>query len=200
MWVIVMGADATSKGAVVDYLTENRFEYIPVKAPAASASLVEREVEWGSRYICAHLQAQERALNHEVVTVRSIWEWGEIFPKMLLERGELTDDEARLIDRMYRPLRKQLPPPNAIIAMNPTKKMTIFDRQLLKGRGIDDKRLTTLYEAYSKFFEQIKIPVIELDSSEPLDRLRSSIEFGIASLRATKLTGQTLWKKELFHD
>jgi len=200
MWMIVMGGDSTSKGAVVDYLVkQEKFEYIPLDKQESTTVAIEREIRFGGSYLTTHMMAQENARIKDVVTVRSFWEWAEIFPQVLVKRGELSESDARVIKVLYESIKVVLKPPTAVVYMHPSQKMTMYDRALLNNKQPDDERMTTLLKLYEGFVQKIKIPVIEIDASEPMERMKSSLEFGLASLRASKLTDDSFWKKVMFH-
>lgn len=195
MWLQISGPDATGKTLVAELLAYDGFQIIRHE-PVVETHSFRRELEFLTRRLAAQLEAQKRMARENVVTIRSVWESALVFAPLAECRTEIQPWENEFIQKTFRTLEPQLEAPTAVIFVKSDKKMISMDRMLLKGERPDEERLRAQTKFYEDFAEQISVPVIELDASDKPERMKELLEFGVASLRASRLSANNFWRRD----
>jgi len=196
MWVSIVGATGTGKHEIKDLLVREDFEYLEIKEPAEPhVDLFERQFQFFMQRVSVHLQAQEVMNKQDVVTIGSVWDSIDVHYWNLVKNKLVPTDKIALHDYADTVLLPRLKSPHSVIYCF-TEPMTAFNRmQLRGGMKVTPAEYNVQIALYKEFVNKIKVPLIEVDFGQPMDRILRDFEFNLASLRTTAVTAQSLWDR-----
>jgi len=196
MWVSIFGAAGTGKHEIKDLLVREDYEYLEIREPS-STDMFERQYQFLWQRFSIHLQAQEMMDKHDIVTIGTVWDNIEVHYKMLTSvRGILTKEQCDLLDYAHEIVIPRLKSPHSVI-WTYTETMTAFNRMSLRNKiTVTPDEYNQQLARYKEFALKIRVPLIEIDFGQPMDRIIKDFEFNLASLRTTAVTAQSLWTRE----
>lgn len=195
MWVAIVGASGTGKHEIKDLLVREDYEFMPI-APPSSDDLFQRQFQYLTQRIAVHLKAQEVMNKRDVVTIGSAYDCLDVHFRSLVHRGLLTAEQIVLSEYVEKNLVPLLKPPHSVI-WTYAEPHTAFSRMELRGGlTVPPAEYNDQLTRYEEFATKIKVPLVEVDFSQPMSKILKDFEFNLASLRTTAVTAQTLWERE----
>lgn len=198
MWITIIGPGGSAKNVVADLLVKERFE--DLRQPfTPKPDLFVTELEAACLRLETQLKASSYMERRDVVTVRSFWDSNEVYIPITHERLEISPYEKEVLRAYYIALTRDarsLTPPHAVIYMKTTQ-MAASDRMKLRGFEPNADRLKRELELYEAMSLRVKVPLLEVDGTKSPEVIKHDLEFQIASLKVSNLSGG-IWQKEFF--
>lgn len=199
MWVLVTGPSGSSKHVVTDFLKSEDFEVLDdnLASEISTTFNFEKELQLMMSRLRQQIKASSVMSRSNVVTVRSVWDHFEVMIQGIFQLERMSRSQFDSFKIIYDACWDIIPPPNLVIITR-TKKQTSFDRSTLRGREIDQDLLTLELSKFDTFYDKLAIPRIEISSDDTPDDIKRSLEFGMASVKASGLYVNTVWEKRIF--
>jgi deoxyadenosine/deoxycytidine kinase len=198
MWIAILGAPGTGKTLVAEMLSKDGFDLLDYEKPEAEKPF-KKDLKHFTGRLRNQLIAAQVMNRKDVVTIRSIWDTYGIFIKASRRLQEISEDEFSIFKQIYDSFPDGgLEPPHAVIWTR-TDKMSAFNRMALRGVEINQEHFNLQLAAYEELMSEVKVPIIEIDTSQMRpEAIKKNLDFGIASLKASNLSSQSLWSRSFF--
>jgi deoxyadenosine/deoxycytidine kinase len=196
MWMVISGPDNSGKSIIAEALTKERYE-------SKTRSVVDhkngffKEILNSHNYMATDIYCSRRAFGGDLFSTRSTWDNGEVFLPMARKFEEITKQEYDVLTEAYESIKGVLQAPTCFIYCKITLRQAI-DRAMLKGESVDQDKLKYQIELYEKFFESVRVPVLEIDMDKKIDESLKDLYFHVDSMKATQLSDTGIWIKTVF--
>lgn len=195
MWIAVTGDLATGKRLVAKFLEKKGYKYFDQSATRRYG--VHAELEWLALRAEQQLEAQSDP-EKDFVTIRSVWDQREVFWPALTNSTALTSEDLLCLDRVWQLIEPRLKPPTMIISLL-GRKIDSYARMDLTGRPhINEAFYDHIKSLNEVFLKKVAIPVVEIDASLKVDALLDTVDYSVASIKASKLSDTTIWTKKFY--
>ena len=208
MWISVIGSIGVGKKRISDQIAQKEgatyfedFVYDElqdkfVKEPQTYA--MDWQVYILTEKFKQQIDMSKRSRTATVVTSRLL-EDIKIFSKMLRHFELMSNRDYQIIREIYYSYQEALEPPSIVILLKADIMSTWYMKELTENvcAFTDNTYIKWLNDEYEALAERIAVPMVEVDMSENFDQNWKIIEAGIASVRTTGLTQETLWTKKL---
>jgi deoxyadenosine/deoxycytidine kinase len=195
MWILICGSLANGKQVIAEHLEKHHgFTFLREKPASSQLSGLSVELDWFVQRLHNHKKAQADMDETDTVTIRSLWDQKEVFIPTF------QDDylpEYQLMQRLFNEIESQLKPPHMIIFMR-GRKLDAYNRMELTGRErVNEAVYDKVQSLYEEFIHKIGIPVVEIEPVSA-DKIIDMVEYGVASIKASKLSDQTIWTRKFY--
>ncbi len=193
MWIVVTGPLATGKQVVAEHLVNHHnFTLLPQSGPEDPG--VETELIWMGERLRAHREAEKTTETRHVI-IRSLWDMKEVFWPAY-EGTYLKASTIKALENLID--WPQLKPPQMVIYLK-GRKIESYSRMQLTGRTqVNEAIYDKIQSLYEQFLKKVAVPVIDIDATLTADKIIDQVDYCVASVEASKLTDQTIWKRSFY--
>lgn len=208
MWVAIIGSIGVGKSRIADMLAAKEKFVIAedMYDRGLQMDFDKKPSEFGLRHQMSllnkkFLQQQEcayRKPNVDIVSIRLIEEI-KLFSQFLYDRQFIKEWELKLIEETYAAHSRACTPPDIVIYLKSDIMNTHYRKALTENicSFTDNEYIKDLQERYETLAERIAIPLVEVSMEGNFDNVWHEIEHGIASVKSSRLHGETIWQTSL---
>jgi hypothetical protein len=196
MWMVISGVDNSSKSVVAEAMTKERYES-KTKPVQNHKNGFFREILNSYNYISTDLYCSRRSFGSDIFSTRSVWDNGEVFLPLARKFEEITKQEYEVLLEAYELVKMSIQAPSCFIYCKITLRQAL-NRASLKGESIDQDRLKYQIHLYEKFFEQVRVPVLEIDMDKKVDESLKDLYFHVDSMKSLQMSDSGIWTKTVF--
>lgn len=195
MWIELLGASGTGKHSIAKILKQDGYEVIESKKPSTDIPSFETEYDFLVGRLRAQLQAQAIKNRKNVITVHSIFESEHVFLPIAQELAAITEAQRDHLVKLTDEIKDLIEPPNAVIWSH-VEPIQAFSRMSMRGVRIDQTKFNREIALFETLARKIRVPLVEIDTGVDFENWKKNLEFSVASLRTTSVSGTTMWRQE----
>src|SRR3990172_8434804 len=195
MWISITGMPGSSKSLALEFLQKEEFQFLQHLPPTGLPNMASFEGNYLDLRIRTQFLAQRDKNRKDLVTIRTAWDSCHVFIPLQEQMERLTKEEANNLRARFQCYADLLEPPSVVVVMK-TDRQSIMNKLKMNDQLITDVEFKILESLYENFTQKIKVPIIELDTSQPQEILQNNLIFGISSIRSSRSDGDTIWRKE----